>query len=59
MSITNTKKPIFIVQKEVKDTCQHMVTLKGQSHEIFDLWFFFRQTVPLGPLIHGLKRFCI
>jgi hypothetical protein len=32
--------------------------LKGQSQEIFDLWFF-HQTVALGPLIHGLKRFCI
>jgi hypothetical protein len=27
-----------------------------QSHEIFDLWFF-RQTIPMGPRIHGLKRF--
>jgi hypothetical protein len=34
-------------------------TLKGQSHDIFDIWFFFRETVPLGSLIHGLKRFCI
>jgi hypothetical protein len=32
--------------------------LKGQSHEIFDLCFF-RQIVPVGPLIHGLKRVCI
>jgi hypothetical protein len=32
--------------------------LKSQSHDIFDLWFF-RSTVPLGPLIHGLKRFRI
>jgi hypothetical protein len=34
-------------------------SLKGQSHEIFDPGFFFRQTVPLGPLIHGIKGFCI
>jgi hypothetical protein len=32
--------------------------LKGQCHEIFDPRFF-RLTVPLGPLIHGQKRFCI
>jgi hypothetical protein len=32
--------------------------LKGQSHKIFDRWFF-RQTKPLGPLIYGLKRFRI
>jgi hypothetical protein len=32
--------------------------LKGQSHEILYFWFF-RQTVPLGPLIQGLKRFRI
>jgi hypothetical protein len=28
--------------------------LKGQSREIFYLWFI-HQTIPLGPLIHGLK----
>jgi hypothetical protein len=39
---------------------QSLLLLRGQSHEIFDLWFFFsRQTVPLGPLIHGLNRFRI
>jgi hypothetical protein len=32
-------------------------SFKGQSHEIFDLWFFFLQTIPLGPRIEGLKRF--
>jgi hypothetical protein len=32
------------------------VLLKGQSHEIFDLWFF-SSSIPLGPLIYGLKRF--
>jgi hypothetical protein len=32
--------------------------LKGQSHEKFDLWFF-HQTIPLSPLIHGLNRFRI
>jgi hypothetical protein len=32
--------------------------LKGQCHEIFDLWFF-HQTIPPGALIHGLKHFCI
>jgi hypothetical protein len=31
-----------------------LVMVKGQSHEIFNLWFF-RQTIPLGPLIHGLQ----
>jgi hypothetical protein len=31
--------------------------LKGQSHKISDLWcFFFLVKIPLGPLIHGLKR---
>jgi hypothetical protein len=30
--------------------------LKGQCHEIFDLWFF-HQVIP--PLIHGLKPFWI
>jgi hypothetical protein len=30
--------------------------LKGQFHEIFDPPFF-RQTIPLGPLVHRLKPF--
>jgi hypothetical protein len=30
--------------------------LKGTVSRDFDLWFF-RQTVLLGPLIHGLKGF--
>jgi hypothetical protein len=34
------------------------IFLKGECHEIFDLWFF-HQTIPPGPLIHGLKPFCI
>jgi hypothetical protein len=36
----------------VKDLCKAHC-LKGQSHEIFDLRFFFVKLVPLGPLIHG------
>jgi hypothetical protein len=32
--------------------------LKGQSHEIFDLWVF-HQTITLGSLIHGLRQFQI
>jgi hypothetical protein len=35
---------------------QPALFLKGQYHEIFDPRFF-GETVPLGPLIHGLKRF--
>jgi hypothetical protein len=35
-----------------------MYTLKGPCHEIFDLRFF-HQTIPSGPLTHGLKPFCI
>jgi hypothetical protein len=31
---------------------------KGPRHEIFDVWFF-HQTTPLRPLIHGLKPFWI
>jgi hypothetical protein len=30
--------------------------LKGQSHEIFYLWFFVKLNP--GSTIHGLKRFC-
>jgi hypothetical protein len=30
--------------------------LKGQCHEIFDLWFF-HQTIPPRPLINTLKYF--
>jgi hypothetical protein len=32
---------------------------KGQPHEIFRPLVFFRQTIPLGPLIRRLKRFRI
>jgi hypothetical protein len=32
------------------------INLKRPCHEIFDLWFF-HQTVPSGPLIHGLRPF--
>jgi hypothetical protein len=35
--------------------CLILNCLKGKSNEIFYLWFF-RQTIPLGPLILGLKR---
>jgi hypothetical protein len=31
-----------------------LFNLKGQSHEIFELWF---QTVPPGPLIMGSNGF--
>jgi hypothetical protein len=34
------------------------IDLKRQCHEIFDPRFF-SLPVNLGPLIHGLKRFCI
>jgi hypothetical protein len=33
--------------------------LKGQFHEIFDSWVFFRQTIPLSLLVHRLKPFWI
>jgi hypothetical protein len=33
--------------------------LKGPSHEIFDLRFFFHQSNPPRPLIHALKYFQI
>jgi hypothetical protein len=37
---------------------QILECLKGQCHEIYDPWFF-HQSIPLGPLIHGLKPFQI
>jgi hypothetical protein len=39
-------------------SCVKHMLLKGQCHEVFDLWFF-HQTIPPGALIHGLKHFCI
>jgi hypothetical protein len=34
----------------------HLFSLKGQCHKILTLGFF-HQTIPPGPLIHGLKPF--
>jgi hypothetical protein len=34
----------------------NLAHLKEQCYEIFDLWFF-HQTIPPGPLVHGLKNF--
>ena len=31
--------------------------LKGLQHEIFDLWFFFHESIVPGPWIHMLKYF--
>ncbi len=33
------------------------VSVKGHSHQIFNLWLFFHPPSPPGPLFHTLKRF--
>jgi hypothetical protein len=38
---------------------QNITKLKRQCHEIFDLQFFFHQTIPARSLIHALKYFIL
>jgi hypothetical protein len=49
-------KRIMISQTILFRMFKYWYNLKGQSYEIFILCFF-RQTIPLGPLIHGLMLF--
>jgi hypothetical protein len=52
---------IFLRKEEFQKNKMFQYTvqiLKGQCHEIFDLWFFYQTNSP-RPLIHGLKPFCI
>jgi hypothetical protein len=47
------------IRTEASDSSLFLI-LKGETvSRDFRPLVFFRQTIPLGPLIHGLKRFQI